>query len=224
MSLEPCRQAVRVGHRLLGRQDHAIARLRSDMREVAEDADAVHFGDHLVAELGQAAVVLFVATATDEVLGVVGDLHDPHAQVLEHLEEPDLVLDPRQVLPAEDDAGLALLLRAMDVGGCVDLGDQVGMVAEMLLPARNVVHAAAEVLPDRAGAVGRRQAALPHVLEHFTREVGDDEAVDDHCFVVQFGSHGCSLIWLGSAYTAERNDSIGGSHSGSPRAPPAVCF
>ena len=93
MRLQAGRQAVRVGHALLGGQDGVLAGLGADVGEVAEDAEPVHLGEHLAAEIGKPAVALLVAAGADEVLRVVGQLHDAHAQLVEQREMVEPVLD-----------------------------------------------------------------------------------------------------------------------------------
>ena len=53
------------------------------------------------AEIGQATVLRFIAAGADQVLGVVGQLDDADAQLLEQAEIADLVLDAGDILPAE---------------------------------------------------------------------------------------------------------------------------
>ena len=168
-------------------QDGVLAGLGADVGEVAQDAEPVHLGQHVAAEVGEAAVALLVAAGADEVLGVVGELHDAQAQLMEEGEMVEAVLDAARVLPAQDDAGLALPLGALDVVGGVDLGDEVGVVAQPGLPAREVAHGLGEVLPHAAGAVGGGDPAAAHVLEHAAAEIGDVEAVDDDQLVVELG-------------------------------------
>ena len=43
---------MRIGHGLLGGEDDVFACLGADVRQVAENAEPVHFGDHLTAEIG----------------------------------------------------------------------------------------------------------------------------------------------------------------------------
>ena len=179
------RQAVRVAHRLLRFEDHFLAGLAADVGQVAHDADPVHLGDDLAAEAGQAAVA-FVAAGADQVLGVVAHLHDAHAELLEHLDIADLVLEGVGVLEAEEDAGLALLLGLADIGGAAYRDHQVAVVADQLLAGGDVVHRGLETLPYRHRAVGRGQAALAHVLEQFAVPFGDDQAVDDDTVGVYF--------------------------------------
>src|SRR5262249_39047828 len=72
-------------------------------------------------------------------------------------------------------------------GGGVDLGDEIGIVAQPRLPAREVAHGLGEVLPHATRAIGGGDAAAAHVLEHAAAEVGDVEAVDDDQLVVELG-------------------------------------
>ncbi|MCY1362432.1 hypothetical protein D9M69_491470 [compost metagenome] len=155
------------------------------MGEVAHDADAVHLGDDLAAEAGKPAIAL-VAAGAHQVLGVVAHLHDAHAELLEHLDVADLVLERVGVLEAVEDAGLALLLGLADVGGGAHRDHQVAVVADQLVAGGDVVHRGLEAFPHRHGAVRRGQAALAHVFEQFAIPLGDDQTVDDDAVGVQF--------------------------------------
>ena len=97
----------------------------------------------------------------------------------------DLVLDAGEVLPAERDAGLAFAPGARDVGGGVHRRDEIGVLAEPALPARDVRHRVAEAFPDRAGAVRGGEPAAAHVLEDLAAEIRDDQAVEDGEIAVQ---------------------------------------
>ena len=68
-----------------------------------------------------------VAAGADQVLGVVGELDDADAELLEQPDGAELVLEGRDVLEAEHDPGPALALGAVDVLGRADLEDQVGV-------------------------------------------------------------------------------------------------
>ncbi len=80
------------------------------LREIAQDAEAVHLGHHVMAEVGKAAVAALVAARAHPVLGVVGHLDDADAEFVEQRQIFDAVLDGTGVLPAEDDARLVLAL------------------------------------------------------------------------------------------------------------------
>ena len=186
MLFQAGRQAVGVADRLLGFEDDFLAGLGADVGEVAHDADAVHLGDDLATEAGQAAVTL-VAAGAHQVLGVVAHLHDAHAKLLEDLDVADLVFEGVGVLEAEQDAGLALGLGLADLGGGAHLDHQVAALADQLLARGDVVDRGLEALPYRDGAVGGGQATLAHVFEEFAVPLGDDQPVDDDAVGVEFG-------------------------------------
>lgn len=172
------RQAVRVAHRLLRLEDDFFGGFRADMGQIAHDPDAVHLGDDFATETGQAAITL-VATGADQVLGVVAHLHDADAELLEHIDVGDLVLEGVGVLEAEEDAGLAQLLGLADVGGGAYRHHQVAVVADQLLAGGDLVDGGLEPFPHRHCAVGCGQAAFAHVLEQLAVPLGDNQAIDD---------------------------------------------
>src|SRR5690606_10921217 len=59
-------QAVRIGDRLLRGEDDVAAADGANMRQVAEDTEAVHLGHNLAAEVGEATVPALVAAGADE--------------------------------------------------------------------------------------------------------------------------------------------------------------
>src|SRR6187399_2536688 len=189
MRLETSRKAVRIGNALLRCNNHFFARLWADMREVAQYAHAIHLGDDLAPEVRKATVATLVAASPDKVLGVVGNLHDANTQLLEEPKISDLVLDSREVLPAKNDPGPAGSLRVGDVVGRVDLRDQVVVLTKPVLPAHHVSHRLGEPFPDAARAVRGGQAAAAHILENGAAKIGDEEAVDNNRFLMQFGCH-----------------------------------
>ncbi len=69
-----------------------------------------------------------VAAGADQVLRVIGHLDDADAELLEQAEIADLILDTGDVLPTQDDAGLAFLLGLQDVSGGVNLLEDVVVV------------------------------------------------------------------------------------------------
>jgi hypothetical protein len=184
MLFQARRQAVRIAHRLLRERDRFRRRVAAHVRQVDHDADAVHFRDHFAAEVGQAAVAL-VAAGADQVLRVVAKLHDAHAHVGERLDVADVVLERMRVLEAEDDAGLAFLLRAEDVVGGAHQRQQLAVVADLLLHHADVVDGLGEVLPHRYRAVRGGDAAAAHVFEHRLLELRDVQSVDDDAVLMQ---------------------------------------
>lgn len=139
-----------------GELDHVRTRLRSDMAQIAYYSQARHLRHDLPPEAGEARVVqLGVARAgvvlrvvaagknnvSNAILAVMGrgrvrELHDADAEIAEEAQEVIAVLDAGGVLPAEDDAGDALLLRGADILHGVGLHDEVRVLIEPLLPLR----------------------------------------------------------------------------------------
>ncbi len=119
------------------------------MAEVAEHADAVHLRQDFLAEAGEAAVNFLQITGTGIVLRIVGELHDPDAEILEDLHVIELVFERRRVLPADDDAGLVLRLGGMDIGDSANRTENVVVFTQEALPFGNVADALAEILPEQ---------------------------------------------------------------------------
>ena len=184
--LQPGRRDVRVADRRRRGADHVFRGLRTDVRQVAHDADPVHLGDRLAAEIGEAAVVRLVASRADQVLRVVGHLHDADAQLLEEPDVAELVLEGGDVLEPQHDGRPSLALGPPDVLGRVSLEQQVVVLVDPRLPPGDIRHRPGKILPDAAGAVGAGQTARPHVLEDATLPVRDDQPVKDDHLVVEF--------------------------------------
>jgi hypothetical protein len=70
------------------------------MAQIAQNTDAVHLGHDLVPKAAEPGIPAFVTAATRQVLGIVGDLHDTHAQFL-----PDRAGAVRRGQPALADVG-----------------------------------------------------------------------------------------------------------------------
>ena len=174
-----------IGDRLRRMRHRVRARPRADVGEVHEHPAAVHLVDHVAPEIREPAVARLPASAAHEVLRIVGELHHPHSEVPEHFDELGPVLERRGVLPAQDDAGASLALRTPDVAGAVHLNQQILVLVEPPLPARDVLHGGAETLPDRAGAVRGGHPARAHLLEHGPAPLRDDQPVDQDRVLVQ---------------------------------------
>ena len=181
------RATVGVGDRLR-RVTHRIrARPRAHVGEVDEHPTAVHLVDHVPPEVRQPPVARLPAPAADQVLRVVGELHHSYPEVAEQLDELGPILQRGGVLPAKDDAGAPLALRAPDIGNAVHLEEQVVVLPKPPLPLRDVLHGGPEPFPHRTGAVRGGHPARAHLLEHVSAPVRDDQSVDQDRVVVQFG-------------------------------------
>ena len=177
--------AVGKGDRHRGVADRVLRRLRPDVGEVHQHPDPVHLVDDVAAEVGEPAVARLPAPAPDEVLGVVGELHDPHPEGREDLHEVGPILEGGGVLPPEDDPDPPLALGPLDVVRVLHLGEEVAVLPEPALPLRDVLHRSPEAFPHRAGAVDGGEPAPVHGLEDIAAPAADDEAVDDDRVFVQ---------------------------------------
>ena len=146
-----------------------------------------HLVDDVPSEVREPAVARLPAPGPDEVLGVVGELHDPHPEGREDLHEvrpgssiAEVFCHPRMI-PTRP----SRLARSMS-SAVVHLGDEVVVLPEPALPLGDVLHRPPEAFPHRAGAVHGGEPAPVHRLEHGAAPAADDEAVDDDRVVVQF--------------------------------------
>ncbi len=86
------------GNGALGDFDSLQRRQFGRVAEIDQHADTVHLLDHLAPETADAGVDLLVTASPDQALVVVGELHDAHPQLVEHLDQRQVVLDGRAVL------------------------------------------------------------------------------------------------------------------------------
>src|SRR5690606_17680115 len=126
---------------------------------------AGHLIEDFAAETAEATVVLLEIAGPGIVLGIVSELHDAHAEVLEDLDVVELVLEGRSVLPADDNAGLVLGLGSLDIGDTADGAEDVAVFAQEMLPLRDIVDAFAEIFPEHGGDVYGSDPTGAHLLE-----------------------------------------------------------
>ncbi len=159
------------------------------MRKVDDHADAVHLAHHLAAEAGQAGIDRLVAAGAEQALVVVGELHEPDAELVEHLDQAQVVLDRRTVLEAEDDGGLAGGLGGEDVGGGAGGADEVAVPLETAVPIGDQLQGVAGVLPVGEGDMDGGEAAGAQLLEQGAVPVAVLQPVDDDEAVVEVADH-----------------------------------
>ncbi|MNS85834.1 hypothetical protein D3C72_1197100 [compost metagenome] len=181
---QPGRQAVRIAHGFGRSQDRLFGRCGAYVGQVHHDANPVHLGDDFAAVAGQAAVA-FVASRADQVLGVVAKLNHAHPHVGKGFDRAQVVLECVAVLKAQDDARLAVALGLADIFGGAHQGHQVFIGANQRFHGGDVGDGLFEPFPYRHRAVGGRQPAPLHVFEHGPVPFRDDQAVDNHTFLMK---------------------------------------
>jgi hypothetical protein len=134
MGFESCRQDVRIGDRSFRSEDDVARGYPANMSQIAQNPDTVHLGHHFMPKSAKPGIAALVATGARKVLGIVGDLHDPHSEVLKERDIANLILERRGILKAEDDAGFSFRFGAADVGGGAHRSDQVGILGAAVRP------------------------------------------------------------------------------------------
>jgi hypothetical protein len=61
------------------------------MAQIAQNADPVHLGDYFAPKAAEPGVAALVSAGTCQVLGIVGDLRDPHSQVFKKGDVANLI-------------------------------------------------------------------------------------------------------------------------------------
>ena len=131
------------------------------MGAIDHHADAVHLGDDLAPEFGEADV-LVMATAAGEVVAVVGEEHLAHAEPVIEVDHADIAVERVHAFEIEGDRKLALAPGAEDVLHRLDLdqGFRVGAdpVAKLrhafqrLGPGHDVIAGVDREIVDAGGA------------------------------------------------------------------------
>ena len=147
------------------------------MAHVHHQPDAVHFLDDLAAHAGDAGVFGLVAAGRQQRLVVVAELHEAQAQLVQHLDEADIVLDGRGVLRAKEDRGAAGGAGGVDIARPFAVKDQVGILFEPAVPAFDIEDRFAEILVIGDGDMHRVHAALAHLAKDLFGPIGILQAV-----------------------------------------------
>ena len=160
------------------------------MRHVDHHADPVHLADDLLPKAGQPTVLLLVATAGEQALIVVGELHNHEAEATHHLHQTDLVLNRRTILCTKNDTDAPFCLGAVNISRLIYGPDQIRVRLEALVPLTEAGQGLAGVLVVGNRDVHRIETALVHLLEDLARPGRVLQAVDD-CPV---WIHNCSCV------------------------------
>ena len=92
------------------------------------------FATIVAAELAQAGVAGFEAAVAHQVAPVVGQLHDAHAEVVEHVEAVEVLAVHRRVLESVDDAEAAAALGFVELRAAGDLHQHIRVRGDLAVP------------------------------------------------------------------------------------------
>ena len=143
------------------------------MRKVYQNSQAVHFRNGIATESRYAAVALFKATRRYKILGVIGELHDFHTKLSIDLQEVDIIIDARSILPTQNYPDQPLTGGRVDIFDAFHLHDEVCVLIEHPLPMSNCFHCVLEALPNTARAVCDGDAALFHFFKNAPIKITD---------------------------------------------------
>src|SRR5262245_9851231 len=127
----------------------------------------------------------FVTARADQILCVIGNLNDPDPKLPEQSDVPDLVLKSRDILKTKQDPRLAFVLGAADIGGRVDLKDEIVILSEKLFPVGDVVHRALKVFPYGTRTVRGGHSATAHLEENAAIPLRNNQAIENYQAVVE---------------------------------------
>ena len=128
----------------------------------------------------EAAIVGLPATRAEVIGDVVGELHNPHANVGEDPSQFGVVAEHRAVLEAEHDAEDAVGLCSVHLVDRLNDADRVGVGAAQMTEGADAGHRAGKVFPDPDGGVHDVDAAGTDLIDHRPGPVVDLQTVDDH--------------------------------------------
>ena len=142
--------------------------------------DAVHLAHHLAAEARKPAVDLLVTASAELVLVVVGELHDPHAELGEELDVTDAAFEAIAVLKAEEKGDPIALVSLEDIGGRARDENEIGAFAREVSPLPKRIEGFERALPKAERRRHASEAPSPQFLEDFTIVKAALQAVDEH--------------------------------------------
>ena len=159
-------------------RDRLQRRALPRMREVHDHAEPVHLRDRLAAHAGDAAVLGLLPAAAEQRLVVVGELQEADAELMQDFDQADIVLDRHRRLQAEEDRRAVALRSARDIGGLTARQDEVGVIAEPLVPVGDQPRRLAKALVIGHRGVDGIETAGAHLLEDLARPAAILQSVD----------------------------------------------
>lgn len=155
------------------------------MGKIAHDADAIHLSNNFMPEIREPTVNGFIAASRRQVLGIVRHLNDADAAIFKELNVSELILEGGDVLKSENDGSFSVFLGLTNVRDRSRGKDKILALVEEAVPARDILHRAGEIFPDRTRTIRGRQSTFPHVFENRSRKVGNYQSIDNNQSLVK---------------------------------------
>ena len=120
--------------------DHIHRCLVSRMGQINDDADAIHFVNHLTAKGGEPAVFGFETTGTKKRLLIIGDLAETNTQLREDLNPANIRPNRQRILQAEQNSGFPRSVGRPDLFACHCARNYIAAILEPTVPNLKVLH------------------------------------------------------------------------------------
>ena len=131
-------------------------------------ANTIHLFDHLATKPRDTAILGLITTRRQRALIVVGELHDPHTQLVEYLDHLDIVFNRRAILKTKNNADFTEALRLENIAGAVHSHDKVAVIDKMSVPCAYIFERFTDIFPIGNGHMNRAQATLLCLFKQVT--------------------------------------------------------
>ena len=138
------------------------------MGHIDNHANTIHLFDHLATKPRDTAILGLITTRRQWALIVVGELHDPHTQLVQYLDHLDIVFNRRAVLKTKDNADFTEALRLENIAGPMHWHDQIAVIDKMSVPGAYIFERFTDIFPIGNGHMNRAQTTLLCLLKQFT--------------------------------------------------------
>ena len=134
------RVRVREDDGLARHLQHVARGAIAGVRQAFDEADAIHLGDRLAAEVGEAFVFRVVDAGADLVPAVVDEQHPADAEIDVELKHAQLIAHREAAFDVEEDGEFAFGFRARDVGDFRDQDEIVRAREDVVAQLRRHTH------------------------------------------------------------------------------------
>ena len=108
------------------------------MAHIDHHADPVHFPDHLLAHAGDAGILCLITSRRQQRLVVIAQLHKPTTKFMQHLNQPNIILNRAGVLKAEKNSRTPGFAGVLHITGPLAVKNQLGKPFKPTVPSLDV--------------------------------------------------------------------------------------